>query len=231
MELIVCQMPFFCTIIWENKSPDKLCVIIWSFFRDPSKLPNYALLRQGQPCQSPQPRLPPPSEVTPPDLIALSFCCSQVITGQTNQVCFSISCWVVSFFSCLFKKSFTFAAVSLKTRRKWTIDGQIERSRHFRMTMPKGHMIFKYLYLSQTRAHISQIPSRRQTSEAPQPSWCITFFMRNCDPSICRISFPDMGSSSPRARRVGPLIRIKMVHKQIGEFGDNRSDAFGLLQL
>lgn len=52
----------FCTIIWENKSQDKSCVIIWSFFRDPSKLPNYVLLRQGQPCQSTRQCLPVPSK-------------------------------------------------------------------------------------------------------------------------------------------------------------------------
>lgn len=52
MELMVCQMLFFSTIIYENKTPDKSCVIIRSFLRDPSKLPNYLLLRQGQPCQS-----------------------------------------------------------------------------------------------------------------------------------------------------------------------------------
>lgn len=43
---------FFGTIIYENKTPDKSCVIIRSFLRDPSKLPNYLLLRRGQPCQS-----------------------------------------------------------------------------------------------------------------------------------------------------------------------------------
>lgn len=58
-------MLFFGTIIYENKTPDKSCVIIRSFLRDPSKLPNYLLLRRGQPCQSTGSSLPPPS---PPSL-------------------------------------------------------------------------------------------------------------------------------------------------------------------
>lgn len=80
----------FCTIIWENKSQDKSCVIIWSFFRDPSKLPNYVLLRQGQPCQSTQQRLPLPSKT-----VHSRFNGSQKFSvrqsdnvAQTNKVCF-----------------------------------------------------------------------------------------------------------------------------------------------
>ena len=80
----------FCTIIRENKSQDKSCVIIWSFFRDPSKLPNYVLLRQGQPCQSTRQHLLPPSKT-----VHSRFNRSQKFSlrqsdnvAQTNKVCF-----------------------------------------------------------------------------------------------------------------------------------------------
>lgn len=66
MELMVCQMLFLGTIIYENKTPDKSCVIIRSFLRDPSKLPNYLLLRRGQPCQSTGSSLSPPSPLSLP---------------------------------------------------------------------------------------------------------------------------------------------------------------------
>ena len=82
----------FCTIIWENKSQVKSCVIIWSFFRDPSKLPNYVLLRQGQPCQSMQQRVPLPSKT-----VHSRFNGSQKLAlqqsdnvAQANKVCFCL---------------------------------------------------------------------------------------------------------------------------------------------
>lgn len=81
----------FCTIIWENKSQVKSCVIIWSFFRDPSKLPNYVLLRQGQPCQSKPQRLPLPSKTVHSRFNGFQkFALQQSDSvAQSNKVCFS----------------------------------------------------------------------------------------------------------------------------------------------